>query len=137
MDDREGHLLAHHLGCALQLTNILRDIDEDAAVGRLYLPSEALRAADIEITTPTATIVHPAIGSACQAVASRAREHFAQSAKVLSRCPRRAARAPKIMQDAYREILDELIARDWSCPRLPVRVSRPHLLRIALRHAFA
>ena len=37
-----GEALAHHLGRALQLTNILRDIDEDAAIGRLYLPSEAL-----------------------------------------------------------------------------------------------
>ena len=37
-----GEALAHHLGRALQLTNILRDIDEDAGVGRLYLPREAL-----------------------------------------------------------------------------------------------
>src|ERR1700744_5883044 len=36
----DGILLAHHLGRALQLTNILRDIDEDAAIGRLYLPKE-------------------------------------------------------------------------------------------------
>ncbi len=35
--EREG--LAHHLGKALQLTNILRDVDEDAAIGRLYLPA--------------------------------------------------------------------------------------------------
>ena len=37
-----GVALAHHLGRALQLTNILRDIDEDASLGRLYLPREAL-----------------------------------------------------------------------------------------------
>src|SRR4029079_18771521 len=34
----DGKLLAHHLGRALQLTNILRDLDEDASIGRLYLP---------------------------------------------------------------------------------------------------
>jgi squalene synthase HpnD len=39
----DGIALAHHLGRALQLTNILRDIDEDAAIGRLYLPREGLR----------------------------------------------------------------------------------------------
>ena len=39
---KAGLELAHHLGRALQLTNILRDIDEDAAIGRLYLPREAL-----------------------------------------------------------------------------------------------
>ena len=38
--EQEGVDLAHHLGRALQLTNILRDIDEDAGIGRLYLPRE-------------------------------------------------------------------------------------------------
>src|SRR5271156_2829633 len=40
MDRAAGLALAHHLGRALQLTNILRDLDEDAALGRLYLPRE-------------------------------------------------------------------------------------------------
>src|SRR5262245_56939935 len=42
MERADGIALAHHLGRALQLTNILRDLDEDAALGRLYLPAEAL-----------------------------------------------------------------------------------------------
>ena len=42
----DGILLAHHLGRALQLTNILRDIDEDASLGRLYLPREYLEEMD-------------------------------------------------------------------------------------------
>ncbi len=45
---RGRHSSAHHLGRALQLTNILRDLDEDAGVGRLYLPREALTEAGIE-----------------------------------------------------------------------------------------
>ena len=48
----DGILLAHHLGRALQLTNILRDIDEDAAIGRLYLPREGLLQAGIDSTDP-------------------------------------------------------------------------------------
>ena len=52
MDDTAGRDLAHHLGRALQFTNILRDIDEDAAVGRLYLPAEALDAAGVRIARP-------------------------------------------------------------------------------------
>ncbi len=50
----DGHLLAHHLGRALQLTNILRDLDEDAAIGRLYLPREDLSAAGIDVREPRA-----------------------------------------------------------------------------------
>ena len=42
MEEGPGFELAHHLGRALQLTNILRDIDEDAGIGRLYLPREYL-----------------------------------------------------------------------------------------------
>src|SRR4029077_15643347 len=56
MKDGDGQLLAHHLGRALQLTNILRDIDEDAAVGRLYLPLEALLLAKIDSTDPETVV---------------------------------------------------------------------------------
>src|SRR4051795_7295839 len=48
----DGIELAHHLGRALQLTNILRDIDEDAGIGRLYLPREGLAEAGIASTDP-------------------------------------------------------------------------------------
>ena len=47
MEATPGGELAHHLGRALQLTNSLRDIDEDAAIGRVYLPREAVEAAGI------------------------------------------------------------------------------------------
>src|ERR1700754_2720004 len=56
MEERDGVALAHHLGRALQLTNILRDLDEDAAFGRLYLPAEGLRAAGIPGTDPTTVL---------------------------------------------------------------------------------
>jgi phytoene synthase len=62
MAEEDGILLAHHLGRALQLTNILRDIDEDADVGRLYLPKEALDQAGIITTEPKAAASHPALG---------------------------------------------------------------------------
>ena len=42
-----AHYPSYHLGRALQMTNILRDLDEDAEMGRLYLPDEALAAAGI------------------------------------------------------------------------------------------
>ena len=136
LEVRAGLLLAHHLGRALQLTNILRDIDEDAAAGRLYLPAEALARAGISSTEPQAVVSDPAIGTACDFVVELARDHFAKADEVLAGCPRRATRAPKIMEEAYRQMLEEMVARGWSWPRNRVHVSKPHLLRIALRHAF-
>jgi len=88
-----GIALAHHLGRALQLTNILRDLDEDAAVGRLYLPGEALRAAGISATDPAAVLSDPAIARACERVAEKARYHFLEADKIMARSPRRNARA--------------------------------------------
>ena len=64
MEHDAGIALAHHLGRALQLTNILRDLDEDASLGRLYLPREELQAAGITSTEPAEVLAHPAIGKA-------------------------------------------------------------------------
>ena len=133
--DGDGRTLAHHLGRALQLTNILRDLDEDAAIGRLYLPREALLRASIETVDPQAVIAHPQLGTACAFLAESARGHFAQADAVMARAPRRTVRAPKIMGEVYRQMLDEMAARGWSLPRSRVHVNKPHLLWIALRHA--
>ena len=64
MERSQGVALAHHLGRALQLTNILRDIDEDAGIGRVYLPMDALAAAGITPTTPEALLAEPGLDAA-------------------------------------------------------------------------
>ena len=136
MEEQDGIALAHHLGRALQLTNILRDLDEDAALGRLYLPAEALREAGIATTDPDAVLASPLVGTVCARVVERARGHFASADKIMARSPRRCVRAPRIMGEAYRLILDSLVARGWLPPRRPIRLPRPRLLWIIMRHAF-
>ena len=134
--DAEGRLLAHHLGKALQLTNILRDIDEDAAIGRLYLPREALQSAVVDATSPQSAASDPRLGAACMFVAEHARGHFLKAREVMSRCSRSSVRAPRIMGEVYRQILEDMIARGWAQPRARVHVNKSRLLWIALRHAF-
>jgi squalene synthase HpnD len=135
MDEPNGKMLAHHLGRALQLTNILRDIDDDAAVGRLYLPQEALGLAGIRTTDPKSVISDADIGVACNFVVERARDHFIKSDEILARFPRRVARTAKIMEEAYQQMLENMVARGWTWPRHRIHLSRPQLLRIALRYA--
>ncbi len=135
MNEQNGIALAHHLGRALQLTNILRDLDEDAAAGRLYLPFEALREARIPVSDPASVLASPALGQVCMRMAGRARTHFDEADRVMSRSPRRCVRAPRIMGEAYRLILDALTARGWAHPRRPVRLSRLRLLWLIMRHA--
>ncbi len=121
IDEAPGIALAHHLGRALQLTNILRDIDEDAGIGRLYLPAEALAAAGIPIGTPHAVIHHPAIGTVCQGLAREAQAHYDASAAIMARCPARVVRSPRIMFEVYHGILTRLLARGWQPPRTRAR----------------
>ena len=136
MEEKPGIILAYHLGRALQLTNILRDIDEDAAIGRLYLPREALQEAGILNTDPAYVVAHANIAQACAPVVARAQEHFAEANRVMARCRRRSVRAPRIMGAAYKAILEKLVARGWSAPRAPVKVSKPLLILTILRYAF-
>src|SRR5438046_594574 len=104
--DSDALLLAFHLGRALQLTNILRDLDEDAAIGRLYLPREALVEAGIMSTDPVKVISNPAVAKACALLVVRARTHFENADEVMRRNPRRVVRAPRIMSKYYRAILE-------------------------------
>src|SRR5262245_6160400 len=135
MQEADGIALAHHLGRALQLTNILRDLDEDAAFGRLYLPAEALRAAGVAATDPATVLASPALGMVCGGVVAGARRHFAEADDIMTRSPRRTVRAPRIMGEAYRLILDSLVARGFAAPRQPIHLPRARLLWIIMRHA--
>ena len=76
MPREDGMLLAHHLGRALQLTNILRDIDEDAGLGRLYLPREALLHAGITSNDPAQVAADRALPKVCAPLVERAKTHF-------------------------------------------------------------
>ena len=130
--EREG--LAHHLGKALQLTNILRDIDEDAGIGRLYLPAEALEAAGIASRHPLAVAADPRLPAVCAPVIARAQAHFAEAEAIMARCPRASVKAPRIMDEAYSEILAKTVARGFAPPRTKVKVSKARFLLSLLRH---
>ena len=133
--DDEGFDLAHHLGRALQLTNILRDLDEDAAIGRLYLPREELSAAGIESTDPKRALAHEKLADACAPIIARVREHFAKADAIMTRAGRRRVRAPRIMGEAYKCYLNAIVERGFKPPRARVRLGRARILWIILRYA--
>jgi presqualene diphosphate synthase len=129
-----GEALAYHLGRALQLTNILRDIDEDASAGRLYLPREALAAAGVATDEPLAAAADPKLAQACVEVAARAREHFEKAQSVMAAAPRAAVKAPRLMAVAYGSILDRMVKEGFAPPRRRARASRLRLLGALLRY---
>jgi presqualene diphosphate synthase len=135
LPEEDGILLAHHLGRALQLTNILRDIDEDAGLGRLYLPREGLLLAGITGDDPQKVTADKALPKVCAPLAERAKLHFAKADEIMRRNSRRAVRAPRIMSKYYRAILELLVARGFAAPRAPVRVNKMARIAILLRYA--
>jgi len=135
LPENDGILLAHHLGRALQLTNILRDIDEDARLGRLYLPREGLLHAGITSDDPLKVSADRALPKVCLPLVERARAHFENADAVMKRNSRRVVRAPRIMSKYYRAILELLVARGFASPRAPVRVNRMARIAILLRYA--
>jgi len=129
--------LAHHLGRALQLTNILRDIDEDAAIGRLYLPREHLLAHGIDATDPATVAADPHIDGVARDVAGDAHRHYAAAKAILARRPAGHLFAPRLMAGVYSRTLAMMEATGWARPRVRAKLSRPALLwtvaRVGLR----
>jgi len=117
------------------LTNILRDIDEDAGIGRLYLPRELLAAAGIASDDPQVVARDPALPKVCAPLLEQAQAHFAASDEIMARHPRRLVRAPRIMSKYYGLIRDRLVERGFSPPRDPVRISKAAKLMILARYA--
>ncbi|KQQ35698.1 squalene synthase HpnD [Methylobacterium sp. Leaf125] len=132
--EQEGIALAYHEGRALQLTNILRDIDEDAERNRLYLPREKLAAIGLTAPTPQTAIDHPRIGEVCIAVAREAEAHYRATWDIIARCPRKVTKAPRLMAAAYRLYLDAVLTRGWEKPRARVKPGKLALLGVVLRH---
>jgi presqualene diphosphate synthase len=133
MAEGDGIALAHHLGRALQLTNTLRDLDEDAGIGRLYLPHEFLAKEGITASDPQAVLAHPALAHACALVAELAAGHFERADAIMAASPRAVVRAPRIMGEAYKRILRRLLARGWTAPRAPVKLGKRQIAQILIR----
>jgi phytoene synthase len=133
MEEEPGFALAHHLGRALQLTNILRDLDEDAELGRLYLPRELLEGAAVPFESPSRAIAHPRIDPVCRGVAEMAKQHYRDSEIILESNPRGDLRPARLMRAVYSAMLSRMLQRGWSTPREPTRIPKPVLIGLVLR----
>jgi phytoene synthase len=104
--------VAFALGRALQLTNILRDVAEDAARGRLYLPMEFMREAGIA-PAPETVLGAPGLPAVCARVAAMADANFQAAAAAMARCDRKAMRPARLMAASYRPLLKILRNRRY------------------------
>jgi phytoene synthase len=123
---------AVHLGLALQLTNILRDVAEDAARDRIYLPLEELSAHGLLPADILAGVASPAVAELLRSVAQRARSHYQQAQAELPRADRRALLPAEIMGSIYFALLKEVEKQGLAVMRPGPRIALPRERKVAL-----
>ena len=126
--------LAHALGEAVQLTNVLRDLDEDAGLGRLYLPRELLEKHGVSVETPHSALRHPRLPGACEDLVAVAERRFDEAMALLAAMPRRPLRPARIILVVYRRLLQRLRQRGFARIAEPVKLSKAEKLWLILRH---
>jgi phytoene synthase len=137
MEETAGIELSYHLGRALQLTNILRDLDEDAGISRLYVSRDALEAAGIPVSDPATVIADPRIDTAARILAAEAMSHYAAADRVMRRARQGDLRTPRLMGAAYGLILKRTLAKGWAPPRTRVSLSKLEKLWVLVRYGLA
>ncbi len=125
-------LYAEELGLALQLTNILRDVPADLAVGRLYLPLDELAAHGVSEDDLRAGRLTHGVSALLERQAHRAREQFARAEAALPPEDARRVVAARIMGAIYRDLLERIAARDYDVFAGRVRVPGVRKAGIAL-----
>lgn len=129
-----AHRVADSLGRALQLTNILRDLDEDARRGRLYVPREILDRHGVYSADPIGVLRHPALPAACRELAAIAETHFRDSARAMAQCRRRTMRPAAVMGAVYQATLHQMLRGEWRDPAARLSLPKPLKLWLVLRH---
>ncbi len=131
-NSQESRDFALSLGDALQLTNILRDIDEDAAEGRLYLPRELLQKHNCPLT-PDEIVEAPGLPAVRAEIAEMARAKLAATRSALGDLDWRLLRPALLMMGVYEAYLDKMTARGWANRQSKVSLSKFEKIVIAAR----
>lgn len=129
-----GPRIAETLGNALQLTNILRDLKEDAALQRLYVPLDMLTDYRISAQSLQGVFEHPNFAAVCAELAGLARRHYAEAERLIAELGSRKLQAAVLMMAVYRETLDRLEERGWQHIDGPIRLTPVRKTWLALRH---
>lgn len=128
---------ALYLADALQLTNILRDIEEDAAIGRLYLPREILLAHGIANMEPDAVSRHANLRAVCRDLGRIARARFTEARRALDALQGEPVRPALIMMGVYEGYLERMEKADFARAASIRPMAKWRKLARGLRYGFA
>ncbi|MDF1853418.1 MAG: squalene/phytoene synthase family protein [Verrucomicrobiales bacterium] len=128
---------ARQLGYALQWTNILRDVGEDAAEGRVFLPREDLKRFGISEEEILAAQPDPAsFGRLMKDQTRVARRFYAAAEEALPDCDRKSMRSAELMRRIYSGILDAMEGDGYRVFEKRYRLSKPRMIGEFLRTKF-
>jgi len=127
-EDRQTLKYAHDLGMAFQLTNILRDVKEDIARNRVYLPSDELAQFGVTLDDLRSGRMHEGVRKLLQFQADRARHYYTSAFNRLPEIDRYRQRSGLIMAAIYLTTLDRI--ETLGLPVLQKRVSLPLLRKL-------
>ncbi len=124
------------LGDALQLTNILRDVGEDADLGRLYLPSELLEKYNVP-KIPGEVLGSPGLPKVAEELAESIGQKFSDAREALTLLDWQVLRPALLMMGVYEGYYKKLKARGWDKTGQPLSMSKWEKLAISTRYAIA
>jgi phytoene synthase len=125
---------AVHLGKALQLTNILRDVRTDAERGRIYLPLSELERHKIAPEEILRLQYSDRFERLAAGVATEAKKHYALARQLLPAADRRSMAAAELMGSVYWRLLKKLENRRFQVfGSVPTRLAKPQMALLALR----
>lgn len=122
---------AEALGIAVQLTNVLRDVGEDAAAGRIYLAREDLGRLGVRPESLCGPRMSEELRLLLALYAERARLYYERAELLLPDEDRRRLRPAEAMGRIYRALLEDLHAKGFPCLGASLRLSKPRRLAIA------
>ena len=131
--DSRAQKLAEYCGIAFQLTNILRDLKEDAEMGRIYLPLEDLERSHYTVDELRAGTVNDEFRTLMKFEVDRARQYYHQARELLSLVDPGSRPALWAMMEIYGRLLDKIVQRRFDVFGNEIRLSRREKCTIALR----
>lgn len=125
--------LAINLGNAIQFTNILRDVKEDAVNGRLYIAKEFLLKAEITSTDPMLVLVDPNFSIARGEMAKLADKYFEQIYEILDTLDKKTIRPILMIINIYKRYFDIMNTRGWEIISPKPKIGRLDRFKIMVK----
>ncbi|MCB1215351.1 MAG: presqualene diphosphate synthase HpnD [Deltaproteobacteria bacterium] len=133
LDSQEAQASARELGLALQLTNILRDVAEDAKIGRLYIPIQDIKRYGLKEEQVLKGPINPKLKILFKLMHDRAQTNFDRAFSKMQQLPKKPLLAAWIMGKVYQRILTKIKEKDFDIYQGKISLNKAEKAWIAMK----